>query len=79
MISTRSLAELHALPLEAFMTPDEAALITRINRATLANWRCYRTGPGFVRAGRRVLYRKRDLDEFLSRRAVETASGREAA
>jgi hypothetical protein len=72
MISTRSLAELHSLPPDALVTPDEAELMTRINRATLANWRCSRTGPSFVRAGRRVLYRKRALDDFLARAAVET-------
>jgi hypothetical protein len=37
---------------------------------TLARWRREGTGPAFLRLPGRIVYRKRDLDEWLERRRV---------
>ena len=57
----------------ALLTPREAAEFLRISEATLSTWRSRRgrvardgkPGPRFLRAGRKILYRQRDLEEFL--------------
>jgi len=41
-----------------------------IKPATLADWRCKRTGPPFVKVGRLVRYRLEDLDVWLNGRVV---------
>ena len=57
----------------ALLTPREAAEFLRISEATLSTWRSRRgrvardgkPGPRFLRAGRKILYRQRVLEEFL--------------
>ncbi|MBX4992854.1 hypothetical protein ABID08_002021 [Rhizobium binae] len=40
---------------------------------TLRWWRWRRTGPTFCRVGRRVMYRRSDLDNFIRRGEVHVA------
>jgi excisionase family DNA binding protein len=47
------------------LTEREAAEYLRVAPRTLQRWRQLGRGPRFVRAGRRVLYRQRDLDDWL--------------
>jgi hypothetical protein len=47
---------------------SEAAEFLRRSKRTLQHWRRVGEGPRYVKAGRRVLYRHQDLDEFLSAR-----------
>jgi excisionase family DNA binding protein len=50
---------------------DLAAAYLGIKGGTLAIWRCTgRYGLPFVRVGRRVKYRRADLDRFLDSRTV---------
>ena len=57
----------------ALLTPREAAEFLRISEATLSTWRSRRgrvardgkPGPRFLRAGHKILYRQRDLEEFV--------------
>ena len=42
--------------------------------STLAKWRLAGTGPVYSKAGRLVLYAKRDLDAYLSRRRRRSTS-----
>lgn len=63
------------------LRPDEAASYLRTSERTLARWRQMRVGPPWVRAGRAVLYRRRDLDDWLTQNTVQpvaaaVASGR---
>jgi len=47
------------------LTPAEAAAYLRLRPNTLARWRCDGTGPRFIGGGgrgRRVTYRRADLD-----------------
>ena len=44
------------------------------SRGTLAQWRHRGVGPPYIRFGNRVLYKGRDLNEWLDERRVETAA-----
>ena len=46
-------------------TPDEAADFLRSNARTLERWRTTGGGPRFVKVGRRVCYRRVDLEAFV--------------
>jgi hypothetical protein len=63
------------------MTDDEvmfdvqaAARFTAIAVATLAKMRCIGGGPPFVKAGRRVLYRRGDVIAWLNARRVKNTT-----
>jgi hypothetical protein len=62
------------------MTDDDilnvqaAARFTGMAVATLAKMRCMGGGPVFVKAGRRVLYRRGDLLQWLSERRVRNTT-----
>lgn len=63
---------------EFYTDPQFAALVQRSTRTT-ETWRRRGGGPPFVRLGRRILYRKRDVELWLQRntfrhRAEELAS-----
>lgn len=49
---------------------EEAAAYLRKPAATLAAWAYRGTGPEFFRVGRRVLYRRSELDRWLERQRV---------
>lgn len=46
----------------------------RITVRTLANWRWSGSGPKFTRIGGRILYPRKDLEEWEERRTVEHTS-----
>ncbi|WP_286830219.1 MULTISPECIES: helix-turn-helix domain-containing protein [Kordiimonas] len=48
------------------LTTQDAAQYLGLAPATLNKWRVYRTGPGFLKLGRAVRYRRADLDDYLS-------------
>lgn len=39
---------------------------------TLQRWRGEKTGPRFIKAGRLVRYRLKDVEEWLNRQTIET-------
>ena len=45
-----------------------------ISTSTLAKWRLAGTGPAYSKAGRLVIYAKRDLDAYLSKRRRSSTS-----
>jgi excisionase family DNA binding protein len=49
-----------------FLTTDEAADLLRVPKATLYAWRHRGVGPASARVGRRVLYRRADLDAYVA-------------
>jgi hypothetical protein len=49
------------------LTPDQVEEIYNIPKQTLANWRSLKVGPPYSKAGRRILYRVKDLESFLDR------------
>jgi excisionase family DNA binding protein len=51
---------------EQVYTAQEAAVYLRVKEQTLACWRCSKKpGLPYIKAGRKVLYRKAALDAFL--------------
>ena len=44
------------------------------SRGTLAQWRHRGMGPPYIRFGNRVLYKGRDLNEWLDGKRVKTAA-----
>ncbi len=57
------------------LTLDEAAAVLRTPVATLRYWRHLGIGPAGFRLGRRVMYRRDDLDEWVTaQRDAEAAS-----
>lgn len=52
------------------MYREEAAEYLRIPTATLSAWAYRSIGPEFFRVGRRVLYRRGDLDRWLEAQRV---------
>lgn len=58
---------------QQLLTLVEAAALLRTPVATLRYWRHRGIGPDSFRLGRRVVYRREDLDRWvLSRRNAET-------
>jgi excisionase family DNA binding protein len=46
--------------------PAEAATLLCISDLTLRKWRWEGKGPRFIKVGRKVAYRKEDLDAFVN-------------
>jgi excisionase family DNA binding protein len=49
-----------------FMTTAEVAGLTRAPESTVRYWRHCGTGPRSFRLGRRVLYRRGDVDRWIA-------------
>lgn len=61
---------------DALLTEVQTADLLRLSVRTLQAWRTKSFGPAFVRAGRAIRYRRRDLFAWLD---ANTVLGREAA
>lgn len=48
------------------LTTEQTAAAISVPANTLKFWRQQGTGPRYIKAGRRVLYRQSDLDEWMS-------------
>ncbi len=58
------------------MSPDEAAAYTRLSVKTLAKMRCLGTSMPFLKLGKKkVMYRRSDVDRWLSGCLVQNTSG----
>lgn len=61
-------------PIENLKPPDAAAYLG-LAPATLAKIRCVSNdGPPFIRLGRKIVYRKSDLDDWLAQRRATSTS-----
>ena len=49
------------------LTPAEVSLLLGAAEKTLANWRCERTGPPFLKVGRNVIYSRASVERWLDR------------
>ena len=58
------------------LTITEAADLLRAPVATLRYWRHLGTGPHSFRLGRRVLYRRDDLHDWIAQQRAETLDRR---
>ena len=55
-----------------FISDREVSRITGIGRQTLANWRCQRKGPRYVKTSRLVRYALSDVLDFMQARKIGT-------
>ena len=55
---------------------EEAADLLKSNARTLERWRSTGTGPPFVKVGRRVAYRRSDLERWLTQQTRRHTSER---
>ena len=55
------------------LTVDEAAAIVRAPAATLRYWRHVGTGPRSFKLGRRVVYKRCDIDAWIAERIALTS------
>jgi len=52
------------------LTAEQVADILGVTPPTLANWRCRRHGPAYVRVGRLARYRVDDVEAYIQSRTV---------
>lgn len=61
-----------------WLTPREVAARLRVHPGTLANWRCYGTGPKFTKLtdapGSPVRYREADVDAYMRQKGQGEAA-----
>jgi len=57
---------------EELLLPSELARMIGKTERTLANWRCARTGPKYVKLGSTVRYRVNDVEDWIEAQRVET-------
>ncbi len=62
-----------------FLTQSEAAKSLRLSQRTLERLRVAGTGPSFVKAGRRVLYRATALESWADARTFRSTAEADAA
>ncbi|MBC2732805.1 MAG: helix-turn-helix domain-containing protein [Desulfobacteraceae bacterium] len=59
---------------QAYFSTEQAATYIGLSRRTLEGFRCRGGGPVFIKAGRRCLYRREDLDTWAMSRRCESTS-----
>jgi excisionase family DNA binding protein len=55
-------------------TTEKAAGYLGLSRSTLEKWRVTGAGPSYRKHGRRVVYRRRDLDDWSDAQARRSTS-----
>jgi len=58
------------MPSIEILNTDELAEMLNVVPRTIIRWRVARTGPPWVKAGRRVLYRRKDVDAWMEKNLV---------
>jgi predicted DNA-binding transcriptional regulator AlpA len=61
---------------EELLTSDESAHVLRLSPSTMEAWRLRGKGPKFLKLGRRVLYKRSSLEEFMAERERASTSDR---
>jgi len=60
---------------DALLTEAQAADVLNLSIRTLQAWRVRRAGPIFVRAGRAIRYRRRDIIAWVDANTVSSIGG----
>lgn len=71
-MGTRESRELDLLQRKEALSDKEVQLLFGINAGTLRNWRSQGRGPSFVKDGKVILYRRKDLETYMQGRRVKT-------
>jgi predicted DNA-binding transcriptional regulator AlpA len=58
------------------LTEKEVEPLLRLKLKTIQQMRQLRRGPRFVKLGRRVFYRRQDIDEYIASNVVHTGNTR---
>lgn len=59
---------------QTYLSTHQAARYLGLSHRTLEGFRCRGGGPAFIKAGRRCLYRRHDLDDWaLANRRISTS------
>lgn len=56
-------------PADACLSTEQAAARLNLSPSTLNKWRLTGDGPRFLKLGRRVVYKREDIDAFLTTRS----------
>lgn len=64
---------------DEILITEEVESLIRTPTATLAYWRSVGKGPAWFKAGRRVLYRKSDVERWIDENVVTPTSPEPAA
>lgn len=64
---------------DRYLVQKEAAKYLRLSSRTLERYRVVGTGPRFIKAGRRVLYRRDALDDWTSERTFSSTAAAQAS
>jgi len=51
---------------DVYLRASDLVAYLRIGKSTPAKWRLTGFGPPYIKAGRTILYRKRDVDEWTA-------------
>jgi excisionase family DNA binding protein len=54
------------------LTVREAAKYLKMSFDTMNRWRVQRRGPDYVKMGKKVVYAKEALDQFIKKNTVKT-------
>ena len=57
---------------EQYLNNEESAAFLKVSPATLSTWRSRGLGPKYYKAGRRVLYKCQDLEDYINSGLVMT-------
>jgi len=79
MIPMRSAA--YTTDIDLLLTETEAATLLNVSTRTLQAWRIRKCGPAYIRAGRAIRYRRRDLLAWMDANTIrrgESVAQREA-
>jgi hypothetical protein len=60
---------------DALLAETQAADLLNLSSRTLQAWRVKGTGPAFIRAGRAIRYRRRDLISWIEANTVSASGG----
>ncbi|MEX3007205.1 helix-turn-helix transcriptional regulator [Hoeflea sp. TYP-13] len=57
-----------------YLNAQQASSLLGIAISTLAKWRLSGTGPEYAKLGRRIIYRRVDIDAWLARNSFRSTS-----
>jgi len=60
--------------MQKLITPTEVSELLSISSLTLRKWRWEGKGPQFIKAGRKVLYRQEDIENWVNNCARSSTS-----
>ena len=60
------ICEMERIRRKEYLTEKEAALLFSLSAATLKTQRCHNTGPIYTKIGKKILYNRLKIEEYLN-------------